>query len=260
MIYPKIENSKQDRNSESWIKLCQYVDDLIASGSDEFSPREYLGDELFQTIYTLPESISGLKDVKKVWLYGSHLSSIPIEIGMMESLEYFDPYTSYSLKWFPYEIMNCKKLKTSRVSTRAFFGNRKNKKPFPDLTDNDFRYHGGIVKCSFCQDTADDSKLEQYWVSRIVGTDLIPLLVNTCSEECKIQIDKEDDTIRYYVNNCHKGGSKVPKAKISEGEYRKKFMKKIEYKNVLDTDGNELQDVSIKNIKPLKAIWKIWEK
>ena len=37
----------------------------------------------------------------------------------MTNLEGLDPYTSYCLHWFPYEIIRCNKLKRSRVSTRA---------------------------------------------------------------------------------------------------------------------------------------------
>ena len=53
------------RNSEAWKKLCEYVDLVARKRKKEFSPREYLGDELFSQIYTLPESISKLKKVKK---------------------------------------------------------------------------------------------------------------------------------------------------------------------------------------------------
>src|ERR1044072_9112270 len=121
-----IKNNVQDRNSVAWKRLCDYVEKIAAEGNDEFSPAKELGPELFSQIYTLPETIANLKKVKKVWLYGSKLKRIPPEIGEMESLEYFDPYTSYDLHWFPYEIINCKKLKDSRVSSRALYGNFKN--------------------------------------------------------------------------------------------------------------------------------------
>lgn len=113
----KIDNDIQDRNFVAWKKLCDYIDQVAESGNDEFSPRELLGEELFSEIHTLPESIAKLKKVKKLWLYGSKLKRIPPEIGQMDSLEYFDPYTSYDLHWLPYEITNCKKLKDSRIST-----------------------------------------------------------------------------------------------------------------------------------------------
>jgi hypothetical protein len=130
----KIENNVQDRNSVAWKKLCDYVDKVAIENRDEFSPVEELGKELFAQIHTLPETISKLKNVTKVWLYGSKLKRIPPEIGEMEALEYFDPYTSYDLHWFPYEITKCKNLKDSRVSTRALYGNWKNRMGFPQLT------------------------------------------------------------------------------------------------------------------------------
>ncbi|WP_299674506.1 hypothetical protein [uncultured Tenacibaculum sp.] len=104
----KIPNNVQDRTSIAWRKLCEYIDQLAESNAEEFSPRDFLGNELFSQIYTLPESIAKLKNVKKNHLYGSNLKRIPPEIGEMESLEFFDPYASYDLHWFPFEILNVK--------------------------------------------------------------------------------------------------------------------------------------------------------
>lgn len=146
----QIENDVQDRNSVAWKKLCDYVDKVAAENIDEFSPLEELGQELFSQIHTLPETISKLKNVKKVWLYGSKLKRIPPEIGTMEALEYFDTYTSYDLHWFPYEITKCKNLKESRVSTRALYGNWKNRMGFPSLNQNPVRFLGDTVNCCVC--------------------------------------------------------------------------------------------------------------
>ena len=66
-----VENDVQDRDSVAWKKLCQYVEEIAENGSDEFVPREALGNELFAQIHTLPESISKLKNVTKMGLYGS---------------------------------------------------------------------------------------------------------------------------------------------------------------------------------------------
>ena len=46
--------------------MYEYIDQLVESGGDTFSPIEALGSELFLQIYTLPESISKLEKVKKV--------------------------------------------------------------------------------------------------------------------------------------------------------------------------------------------------
>ena len=63
----------QDRNSFAWKKLCDYVEKVAIEGHEEFAPLEELGPVLFSEIHTLPESISKLKKVKKIWLYGSNL-------------------------------------------------------------------------------------------------------------------------------------------------------------------------------------------
>jgi hypothetical protein len=159
----------QDRNCEAWHKLCEAIEVLAHSGKEEFSPVELIGRALFQHIYTLPESIGTLKKVKYIWLYGSNLVRIPPEIGEMESLESFDPYTSYNLRWFPYELMHCEKLHDSRVSTRAIFGNWKNRMPFPSLHHNPVRYFGETVKCSICRKEMSYQETNQFWVSNWIG-------------------------------------------------------------------------------------------
>jgi tetratricopeptide (TPR) repeat protein len=68
----RVKNDVQDRNSDAWKKLCDYIDQIAETGNDEFAPREILGELHFSKIYTLPESIAKLKKVKKVWLYGLH--------------------------------------------------------------------------------------------------------------------------------------------------------------------------------------------
>ena len=62
----KIDNDVQDRNSFAWKRLCDYVDKVATENEEEFSPLEELGQELFAQIFTLPETISKLKNVKKV--------------------------------------------------------------------------------------------------------------------------------------------------------------------------------------------------
>ncbi|OZG71064.1 hypothetical protein BTA51_23470 [Hahella sp. CCB-MM4] len=201
-----IKNGVQDRDSEAWKKLCEYVDDLAESGGEEFSPKEAIGAELFSEIQELPESIAKLKKVKKIWLYGSKIERIPPEIGEMESLEYFDPYTSYELHWFPYEITRCKNLRDSRISTRILYGNYKNRMGFPKLDRNPVRYAQETVKCSICDKEMSYDKTNQLWVSLRVGTDVIPLLINCCSEKCERQIPSPPEN---YVRFPHKGGSSL---------------------------------------------------
>lgn len=199
-----IKHDVQDRNSPAWKKLCDYIDRIASEGGEEFSPLEELGAELYSQIYTLPETISKLKKVKKVCLYGSHLKRIPPEIGEMEALEYFDPYTSYALHWLPYEIINCKKLKSSRISTRTLYGNFKNRKDFPRLTHNPVRYLGHTVKCSICRKEMSYDQTNQLWISLWVGTDVMPLLVNLCSQDCENKLPQPPED---YTQYAHKGGA-----------------------------------------------------
>lgn len=244
-----IPNIVQDRNSEAWIKLCAYIEAIAASGGDEFSPRQGIGSELFAQIYTLPESIATLKHVKKMWLYGSNLKRIPPEIGQMEALEFFDPYTSYDLHWFPYEIKHCKHLKDSRVSTRALYGNFKNRKGFPRLDNNPIRYYGETVKCSVCKKEMAYAETNQLWITLGVATDTLPLLVNCCSEECEQQLPKPS---KNYVPYPHKGGLDLKQPTLSERDAVKTVNTII--------DDTEIEEINAKKPEPLKVIWKIWEK
>jgi len=241
----KIENDVQDRSCEAWIKLCDYVDKVAESGQPEFSPRDELGRELFSQIHTLPESIAKLTKVENMWLYGSQLKRIPPEIGEMKSLQYFDPYTSYDLHWFPYEITYCKKLKDSRVSTRALYGNITNRMRFSYLGDNPVRYTGDNVKCSICKNGMAYDETYQLWITLRVGTDDLPLLVNSCSEECTRSLPKPPP---YYVTRPHKGGSRLQQPNMDEEdvwEIRSASQSKRE---------------TIKAPKLFSVIRKIWEK
>lgn len=199
-----IKNDVQDRNSVAWKKLCDYVDWVAETETEEFSPRKFLGKKLFAEIYTLPESISKLKRVKTLVLYRSSLKQIPPEIGQMESLEEFIPYTSHSLYWFPYEITNCKRLKDSTISTSLLYGNCKNRKQFPSLEQNSIRYYGDKVYCSICHREMTYEETNQLWISLWIGTDVVPLLVNSCSKRCEDSLPKSPEG---YVQYPHKGGS-----------------------------------------------------
>jgi len=262
---PEIENNVQDRNSKAWQMLCEYIDEIAESGSDEFVPREALGNELFAEIHTLPKSISKLKNVTKIGLYGSQLKRIPPEIGEMESLEYFDPYTSYKLHWFPYEIMDCKKLKDSRISTRALLGNFKNRMLFPSLEDNPIRYFGETVKCSICKKEMSYEETNQLWITLRTGTDTIPLLANLCSKECEEELPQPPEN---YVQQAHKGGMNLvqPLNQHELWEKRRAEQKREEGddqtlgKNRSVETNKPRKKVDWTDLKPLKLIRKIWEK
>ncbi len=195
----KIKADRQNRNCDAWHHLLDVIDKIACTNQELFDPRREIGDEHWEQIFILPETISILRKVKKLNLYGSNLLRIPPEIGQMESLEEFIPYTSYGLRWFPYEIIHCKRLVDSTVSTRALFGNSKNKKTFPDLSGNPVDYFGGIKFCSVCNKNILDKNYKQYWVSKLVGTDVLPLLANVCSNSCLNSL-----------SGPHKGGHYIP--------------------------------------------------
>lgn len=195
---------QQDTTSEALQALEWYVEKLAADGSDEFNPRRAIGLERWEQIITLPPSIAKLQSVKYFALYGSHLVRIPPEIGELAKLEEFDPYTSYCLHWFPYEITRCPKLKRSHVSTRALYGNYKYRPPFPRLPSK----LPGIApaSCSVCRGPFKIAGPKQVWISLRVATDVLPLLVHACSDECIKKLPKPPDG---YVQEPHRGGLAV---------------------------------------------------
>jgi len=174
----------QDTESEAWKTLLELIDDAAATGARKFTPLRELEPGQETEIVTLPASIAKLKEVEKLDLYGSSLVRIPPEIGGMESLKEFVPYTSYRLHWFPYEITRCRKLRSSTVSTRALYGNFTFRPAFPRLDRETETGEERQATCSICNGPTSAADPRCRWISLWVGTDVLPLLVNTCSEEC----------------------------------------------------------------------------
>lgn len=195
-----IHQEVQDETSPGWIRLLELVDEAAADGREVFEPLTNMPPEYSIQIVTLPPSISKLKQVKRLVLYGSSLVRIPPEIGDMTSLEDFSPYTSYRLHWFPYEIRRCKNLRSSVVSTRAIYGNYKFRPPFPALPQ-----HSMLLRpktCSKCDREFSEAPLQR-WTSRRMGSDIVPLLIHACSDEC---LDSIKDAPDGYVKRPHRGG------------------------------------------------------
>lgn len=261
-----MENDVQDKNSLAWKKLGDYVDELAMSGHDEFSPRDFLGAELFSQIHTLPATIAKLDKVKKIWLYGSKLKRIPPEIGGMTALEFFDPYTSYDLHWFPYEITQCKNLVSSRISTRALYGNYKFRTPFPRLDHNPVRYDGDMLKCSICKKTISYAETNQLWISLRIGTDTVPLLVNACSTHCEEQLPTPPEN---YVQYPHKGGKSLQQPPDVETFVKSEILRRrnesaVPVSQTSTQDANVLDGSKFKAdamaLKPLNLVVKTWDK
>ena len=199
----------QNTHCDAWKSLEAYIQKVDADGSDELNPIAGIGSEKWEQIVTLPPSIGTLQSVKVLSLYGSHLVRIPPAIGEMTNLEEFDPYTSYCLHWFPYEITRCKKLKRSRVSTRALYGNYKYRPPFPRLPS--ISANLTPASCSVCHGPFTKHGPHQMWVSLRVATDVLPLLVHACSSECVQNLPKPPEG---YVPQAHQGGLAVKQPPI----------------------------------------------
>ncbi|MFJ8695305.1 leucine-rich repeat domain-containing protein [Streptomyces roseolilacinus] len=194
----RFHGERQDTSAPGWRRLLELVDEAAADGREEFRPLVGLSPEQRRQIVTLPAGIARLTAVRHLVLHGSNLVRVPPEIGAMTSLEEFTPYTSYRLHWFPYEITRCRRLTRSTVSTRALFGNRKLRPPFPRLRPSpgsvtgpdpgglDPRRWGAtaVRGRSVCDRPVGRGGLHQAWLSLRVATDVLPPLVNACSAAC----------------------------------------------------------------------------
>jgi uncharacterized protein (TIGR02996 family) len=215
---PYLHVETQDTECDAWKRLLDLVEEASADGREEFAPLRWMSASERFDIVTLPASIAKLKVVKILNLYGSSLVRLPPEIGEMTSLERFEPYTSYWLHWFPFEITRCQNLQQSTMSTRALYGNYKHRPPFPRLHPGaetapgrtepqrlPLRRGGGVATrpCSVCGRAFEDRRLYRVWVSLQVATDVLPLLVNACSDEC---IGKLPSPPQGYVPTPHRGG------------------------------------------------------
>lgn len=206
----------QDTSAPGWLRLLELIEEAAADGREEFRPLPELSPEERRQIVTLPASIGQLTAVRTLVLYGSNLVRIPPEIGDMTSLEEFSPYTSRRLHWFPYEITRCTRLVNSTVSTRSIYGNYKYRPPFPQLlppSDTDLDLDGlaptrwgttATHTCSVCTGPIPATGPHQAWLSQVVATDVLPLLVNACSQAC---LGTLPTGAKGYIPGPHRGGS-----------------------------------------------------
>lgn len=202
----ELHHETQDENSDAWKRLLDLIDDAAAQHIEEWAPGSLMPPEEWHSIVTLPPQIGTLKSVRKLCLYGSSLVRIPPEIGEMTALQEFDPYTSYRLHWYPYEITRCRRLSDSRISTRALYGNFKNRNPFPDLRrETAFLDSIRPKACSVCNARLDDTYTTR-WISLNIATDVVPLLVFACSGSCIDSLPSPPDN---YVSKPHRGGRSI---------------------------------------------------
>jgi hypothetical protein len=209
---------RQDIEAAGWRHLLVLIDEAAADGRTVFKPFVELSAPERRQIVTLPPAIAKLTAVKHLVLYGTNLVRIPPEIGAVTSLEVFEPYTSHRLHWYPYELTRCARLANSTVSTRVLYGNFKFRPPFPALRpmtvagEADFAALDpgvwgvdAVRTCSVC-DGPVGRELRQVWISRRVGTDVLPLLENACSAACVAALPEPH---RGYIPTPHTGGPDV---------------------------------------------------
>lgn len=198
---PDFHSQYQDVDVAGWREILRCVEVGIASKSEVFEPSAMMAPSDWANVITLPDTIRELTQVRELRLYGSHLRRVPPEIGYMSNLENLDIYTSYSLHWLPYEVTRCQNLRSTRMSTRAMYGNRNTRMPFP-------RLHAPQPSltpqtCSVCDQPFGAHQPHLFWTTLWVGTDLTPLLIHSCSVECT---DRVPNAAEGYRPRPHKGG------------------------------------------------------
>ncbi len=93
----------------------------------------------------------------------------------------------------------------------------------------------------------------QLWISLYIATDVLPLLVNLCSQECASNLPKP---AKDYVQYSHKGGSELQQPTLDEWEYLEKNYTTQTISNIKDYTNDEPK----KEPTLLRLIKKIWEK
>lgn len=208
----------QDHAATGWQRLLALIDEAAADGRTEFAPFREMSSAERRQIVTLPSAIAKLTAVTRLVLYGTNLVRLPPEIGAMTDLEVFEPYTSHRLHWYPYERTRCAKVADSTVSTRVLYGNAKFRPPFPALRPVTYAAQADFAEldpgmwgttavrtCSVCDEPVEE-ELHQVWISRRVGTDVLPLLVNACSANCVAALP---EPAQGYVPTPHTGGPDI---------------------------------------------------
>lgn len=194
----------QDRSMAGWRQLTTMIEELARAGAKHLAPGAHVAWQNWQHVITLPRGVVALTRVQELHAYGSNLRRLPPEIGGMSNLRKLDLYTSYALHWLPYEITRCEDIYNSRMSTRALYGNRKTRLPFPRLDDPIDELLPDT--CSICNRRFGDRAPQLYWTTQRIGTDDVPLLIHSCSDACTGRVPSAPPG---YIARPHRGGSEV---------------------------------------------------
>jgi hypothetical protein len=200
---PNMHIELQDESLTGWNATVDLIARSAEGQTDVFEPLAHVAWDDWIKVITLPASVATLAHVRKIRLYASHLRRLPPEIGRITALEDLDAYTSYSLHWLPYEVLRCKSLRDSRMSTRALYGNRKTLLPFPRLAQPIEAVLPST--CSVC-DRVFDRSPHLFWTTQRVGTDYVPLLLHSCSKDCTLSVPNAPNG---FFERPHKGGGGV---------------------------------------------------
>jgi len=191
---PTLHGDLPDVSSRAWVRVIERIEAAAARHVEIFEPLEGLSDSERSEITTLPPEIARLTSVRVLKISCSGLSWLPPAIASMRSLEILDVYQSYRLHYLPFEIARCASLRESRVSTRALFGNYKCHAPFPDLLDPVNRAAIEAVtpkSCSICSVPIGSGSEHPRWITRRIGTDIVPLLLVVCSVACIEELSRQ---------------------------------------------------------------------
>jgi hypothetical protein len=203
-LVPNMHIEAQDQSMAGWRQVTNLIERLARTSVAILEPSAQIAWGEWMRVITLPPEVAYLTQVKEVRLYGSHLRRLPTEIGRMSSLRELDIYTSYSLHWLPYEVTRCANQSASRMSTRALYGNRNTRLPFPRLSAPiDVLLP---ATCSVCDQPFDERTPQPFWTTQRVGTDYVPLLIHSCSNAC---IDSVPSAPSGFFERPHKGGGGV---------------------------------------------------
>jgi len=203
-LVPNMHVEAQDQSTAGWAQVTDLIGQLARTSASILEPSAQIPWEGWMRVITLPPQVASLTHVVEMRFYGSHLRRLPPEIGRMASLRELDIYTSYSLHWLPYEVTRCANLRASRMSTRALYGNRNTRLPFPRLSDPiDVLLP---ATCSVCDQPFGERTPQPFWTTQRVGTDYVPLLIHSCSSAC---INAVPSAPSGFFERPHKGGGGV---------------------------------------------------
>lgn len=202
-LVPALHTEAQDQDVAGWREVKGLTERVKHERASVFEPSAGIAWEDWMRVITLPPEIASLTDVTIVRTYASHLRRLPPELGRMSKLEGLDIYTSYSLHWLPYEVTRCPSLRSSRMSTRALYGNRNTRLPFPPLSTPVETLVPST--CSVC-DRPFERTPKPLWITLRVATDVMPLLVHSCSKECTLSLPRPPAG---YFERPHQGGGDV---------------------------------------------------